>query len=261
MRCGQQYPGEAAQTVAIVDEELGSVITAIYLFGSAVTGGLQRHSDVDVLAVVRKPLSPEVRQRLAEKLMKVSGARGDGAPARPIELTVIKLGDVVPWRYPPRSEFVYGEWLRGILKTSAAARPEPDPDLVILLRKARESSIAMVGPDARELLPPVPEEDVRRAMADSLPRLVSELDGDERNVLLTLARMWMTAATGEIRSKNIAAEWAMERLPREQATLLDIARRAYLGREPDDWKGRKSELDAAVGHIRAYIEQCLADAK
>ena len=34
-------------------------------------------------------------------------------------------------------------------------------------------------------------------MRDALPSLAAGLDGDPRNVLLTLARMWRTVATGD----------------------------------------------------------------
>jgi hypothetical protein len=50
-------------------------------------------------------------------------------------------------------------------------------------------------------------------MADELPSLVADLESDTRNVLLTLARMWTTVATGRIVSKDAAAAWALERLP------------------------------------------------
>ncbi len=31
---------------------------------------------------------------------------------RSLEVTVVNRNNVVPWRYPPRYEFMYGEWLR-----------------------------------------------------------------------------------------------------------------------------------------------------
>ena len=55
--------------------------------------------------------------------------------------------------------------------------------------------------------------DVLSAMTDELPSFFSATSrSDTRNVLLTLARMWMTASTGEVRPKDVAAAWA-SRLP------------------------------------------------
>jgi aminoglycoside 9-adenylyltransferase len=147
---------------------------------------------------------------------------------------VINLSDVVPWRSLPSSELVYGEWLREKFQRKPIPRPEPDPDLAIILTKVRENSVPMFGPSARELLDPVPVEDLRLAIAESLPNPIGELKGDERNVLLTLARMWMTVSTDEIAPKDVAADWVLERLPQEHFALLDLARRADLGEVRDN---------------------------
>lgn len=53
--------------------------------------------------------------------------------------------------------------------------------------------------------------------------MIQEIKGDERNVILTLARMWQMMMTGEITPKDVAAAWAIPRLPKEHATLLDMA--------------------------------------
>jgi hypothetical protein len=77
--------------------------------------------------------------------------------------------------------------------------------------------------------------------AAALPSLLDNLIGDERNVLLTLARMWRTA-TGEFVTKDAAAEWAISRLPEQIAEVLICARDAYLGRTKDAWKTHQTEV-------------------
>ena len=100
----------------------------------------------------------------------------------------------------------------------------------------------MIGPDPARLLPIIQETGLRRAIGDALPALLDTLEGDERNVLLTLVRMWRTLATGEFVSKDVAAEWAMERLPAGPAALVACAREAYLGRRTDDWQTQQHEV-------------------
>jgi hypothetical protein len=78
-------------------------------------------------------------------------------------------------------------------------------------------------------------------MRDGAPALLGDLDTDTRNVLLTLARMWMTATTGEMRTKDAAANWALDRLPKEYRRPLARARAGCLG-EADD----RGEDDAAA---------------
>ncbi|BEV56062.1 hypothetical protein JARBOU1357_16810 [Staphylococcus aureus] len=47
-----KIPNQAIQTLKIVKDLFGSSIVGVYLFGSAVNGGLRINSDVDVLVVV-----------------------------------------------------------------------------------------------------------------------------------------------------------------------------------------------------------------
>lgn len=63
----------------------------------------------------------------------------------------------------------------------------------------------------------------------SLPGLIEDIKGDERNVNLTLDRIWQTVSIDEISLKDVAAERALPRLPKEYSTLLNLARKAYRG--------------------------------
>lgn len=89
---------------------------------------------------------------------------------------------------------------------------------------------------------------------ESLPGLIEGIKGDERNVILTLARMWLTVTVGEISPKDVAAEWAIPQLPKEHATLLDLARKAYRGEYVDNWEGLETEVIALVNHMKNSIE-------
>ncbi|GIN90092.1 hypothetical protein J22TS1_11430 [Siminovitchia terrae] len=91
-----------------------------------------------------------------------------------------------------------------------------------------------------------------------MPGLIEGIKGDERNVILTLARMWQTVSIGEISPKDVAAKWALPRLPKEYSTLLDLARKAYRGEYVDKWEGLDSEVTALVNHMKNSIESCLS---
>jgi streptomycin 3"-adenylyltransferase len=252
-----KIPKEAIKALSIVEELFGKTLVGVYLFGSAVVGGLRVDSDVDVLVVAHQRLPEETRRELTAKLMEISGRVRNADFVRPLELTVVNLTDIVPWRYPPRREFIYGEWLRENFADNRISNPETDPDLAIVLTKVRQSSIPILGPNAQQILDPVPAEDLERALKESLPNLVGALKGDERNVLLTLARMWMTAATGEIVPKDTAAAWAIKGLPKSLIPTLNLARRAYLGEVNDTWEGKENEAALLVSHLKQSIEACL----
>lgn len=253
----EKPPKEAIQALGIIKELLGSSVVGVYLHGSAVMGGLRIKSDVDVLVVVNHGLSEEARRRLADRLMLISGKMGNTDSVRPLEVTVVNHKDVAPWRYPPKREFIYGEWLRDKFEKGQIQEPTLDPDLAIIVTQARNSSVSLLGPDASDILELVPMTDIRRAIMESLPGLVEGTKGDERNVILTLARMWLTVVVGDISPKDVAAEWAIPRLPKEHAAILDLARRAYRGECVDKWEGLESEVKELVSHMEKSIVSCL----
>ena len=242
------------EVVHLLREVLGSDLLGVYLYGSAVLGGLRPHSDVDVFAVSRRTLRPSERRRLMGGVMEFSGRRAARGPARPVELTIVTQADVRPWRYPPLREFQYGEWLRDEYQQGMVSSPMEDPDLASLITQVLQRGLALDGPPPDELLDPVPNEDLRRAIVAGVPDLLDELESDTRNVLLTLARIWMTLKTGEITSKDAAAQWAIARLPEGDRPILDRARAIYLGEGDEHWTDLRPRVrpvaDRLVGEIK-----------
>ncbi|HLU31897.1 MAG TPA: aminoglycoside adenylyltransferase domain-containing protein [Acidimicrobiia bacterium] len=70
--------------------------------------------------------------------------------------------------------------------------PRPDPDVAVLVTSVLQDAAVQLGPPPAQILEPVPEPYLGRTFVDSLPTLMADPGGDERNVLLTLARMLVT---------------------------------------------------------------------
>nr|WP_312970279.1 aminoglycoside adenylyltransferase family protein [Brucella intermedia] len=232
-------PEEAAKALIVLQECLGSSLQALYLHGSAVNGGLRPNSDVDLLAVCDRNPAPETSALLVDRLMQISG-RHPVAPGMPrcLEVMIFLRQDLAASRYPARCAFIYGEWLRDEFEAGIVPQAHTDPEYTLVLAQAGQEAISLVGPTREHLLPSVPHEDVRRAIADALPALIGNLAGDERNVLLTLARMWYTLETGTFVPKDAAAEWALSLVSSETAAALALAQAAYRGAAVDDWQSR-----------------------
>jgi Domain of unknown function (DUF4111) len=178
--------------------------------------------------------------------------------ARPIELSIITQPVLAEWVYPPNIELQYGESKRAEFeKGELPDWPHPDPDVVLLVETARRSAIPLFGPPAAVVLEAMPHSHLVRAMLDSVPVLMPGIEegDDRRNGLLTLARIWTTLATGEIKPKDAAADWALAHLPDELRPVLAHARAAYLGEAREDWR----ELGPRVRpHIDYIVERITA---
>lgn len=239
--------------VEAVAEVLGPDVLGVYLHGSAVAGGLHHRSDLDVLVVVDRDPDPSVRAALVGALLPVGRRAGTRPDDRSVELTVVIRSDVVPWRYPPRQAFQYGEWERDEYLAGFVPAPRPEPDLAVLLTTAVAAGVPLAGPPISSLLAPVPASDLRRACIDLIGRLDGDLDTDTANVILTMARAWATLATGEILPKDAAATWAEERAPEVARPFLVRARGVYLGTDPDTWDDLADDVRPAADALLAEI--------
>lgn len=233
----------------VVKEVLGDDVVAAYLYGSAVMGGLHPHSDIDMLVVMALPTTRDEKRALIERLLEIS------LSPRPLELTVVVLSDVKPWRYPPRMELQYGDWWRKEFERGDLAPwgSDVNPDLASLIRMVLASGKPLIGPPPSEVFDPVPSDDYRAALLEGFDGLENDLESDARNMILTAARIWSSLSTDELRSKDAAADWALERLPPEQQGVLSEARDIYLGvREP--WSDAPvEEARRLIDHIREQI--------
>jgi hypothetical protein len=216
---------------------------------------LQPESDLDLLAVTRRSLPTPKRVELTDLLLRFSGRRATVQPGRPVELTSVVHSELSPWTYPPVCDYQYGEWLREDITAGQLPAPHPHPDLAILITSARSGSEPLRGPALDEIIDPVPAADLRRAIHDSVQPLLGDLHGDERNVLLTLARMVVTLETGEIVPKDDAAGRAMSVLPPGNRDLLEVARQGYLGHVADDWTQNRELTRETAERLAAHVRR------
>ncbi len=238
---------------------LGEALLAVYLHGSAVSSGLRPQSDIDLLAVIDRPMTDGQRRDLLSALLQISGRH----PAKPggvrcLEVIIFLLSESDGLGFPALAEFTYGEWLRKDFEAGVMPIPKRDPENTLILAQARQNARPLFGPTAPELLPDVPLTEVRLAMHDALPALLNGLRGDERNVLLTLARMWRTASTGEFVSKDAAASWAVPQMPGEEAATLDLASRAYLGEIEDEWNTQWDAAQRTSQYLSERVSELLS---
>ena len=192
--------------VAVVEGVVGEDLLGLYLHGSAVRDELRPASDLDLLGVTSRTLPPECR---AELCWRISDLSGPAHGLRSVDLATVVQDDVVPWAYPAVCDFRYGDWLREEIAAGLLPEATPSPGLAVELAQVLTGDHPLLGPPPAELLDPVPADDLGRGGRDDIPELLADLTTDARNVVLTLARVWLTSATGEVRPKDEAATWAL----------------------------------------------------
>ena len=205
---------------------LGDQLVGLYLTGSLTYGDFDRgSSDIDYFVVLKQPMSP------------------DGFAC--MQALHVDIGREYPkWKERIEGSYVTEDML-GSIEPPPAPRPyvnggnfwEPDPrygyEWLINLFVLRESGIALIGPDPRDLIVPIDIEDVRRASArdvfeDWVPKLWEpsyfESSHHQAFAVLTLCRILHRAASDEVVSKRVASAWVKERY--EHEWIIDLVEAA-----------------------------------
>ena len=102
---------QAAVAAAVIERAVPpNAIVGIYLYGSALAGGLRPDSDLDFALVTAYRLTVPDKEHLFEVIRPLSRRSLRPGDWRPLEVTVLALPDVRPWRYPPPG----GRTVRGV---------------------------------------------------------------------------------------------------------------------------------------------------
>ena len=245
------------QCLHLLKDVLGRDLLGVYLYGSAIVGGLQKYSDIDIFVISNRQSTSEEKAQLANNLLQISGIYGMSKDLRPIELTIVVKSTVNPWHYPPKFDFQYGDWMRKDFE-AGLIEPWPTkemPDLALLITQVLLASNILYGPAPHQLLDPVPYHDFIVATIKEIDSLMADLDHDIRNVLLTLARIWYTVETDTISSKPDAAAWTFDKLPEEYKPVMQRARSICLGEEPERWEDISALLHPCAKFIVAQIKK------
>ena len=150
-----------------------------------------------------------------------------------IKVTILLKDEIQAGNYPLSYEMQFGEWLREELKEGGTLSSQKDPDISILLRKARFHHTVLFGPALDQWAPEISDQELWQAMSDTYPEIVAhwDEDADERNQILALCRIYFSLVMKDIASKDNAARWVMSQLPPEQKFVLQRLIQEYRNRQ------------------------------
>ncbi|WP_272570272.1 aminoglycoside adenylyltransferase domain-containing protein [Providencia sp. PROV255] len=240
-------------TLGILKSFFQGNLKGIYLHGSSVLNGRKPTSDIDFLVLIEEPMTDYERRTLISQLMPLSGRYPhDDLGRPPLEVAVFLCSDLKDLNYPARCEFIYGEWLRKDFEEDIFYPADSNPEYTLMLAQAKHYSKPCNNLNFP--LPTVDQEQIRQAILDCLPQLTDSLNGDERNVLLTMARMWFTMQSGHFISKDEAADWILGQVPYEYTEVIKAARDSYLNGNQVDWASYQEILPHLVAFLTTKIQ-------
>ncbi|MCB1301599.1 MAG: DUF4111 domain-containing protein, partial [Tetrasphaera sp.] len=236
--------------VAAARQILGDRFVGAYLHGSLAQGDADLESDADFLIITDGPVDEEQFVALARLHHRL--AHGESHWTRHLEGSYAVAAELRSLSGVGRASWPYVD--HGSDRLEISNHCDTIPARVIL----HENGIALAGPSATTVVPPVPGDLVVADAAAGLAEWLPDLDEwaftdawSQRYSVLNLARMVAAHETGQVLSKRAAAGWAATLWGGEFAPLLEAmvaARGATAFDDPADpaWIPQQHAFFAAV---------------
>lgn len=217
-------------------EALGDALGALYVRGSLALGTYHRErSDLNLTAVVKRPLTPPERERVARLFVSLS----DGRPTRgDVEIEVVEESRVRAGEFPAISEVRYSTDLHEPIRRRKVAYENgianaPSAAHAVELRDA---GVTFVGPPPQSIFPPVPWHAFVSALRAELERARSIAPKDPAGAILAACRVLHgTTSRGVCGiSKDDAAAWALNSAAPDHRSVINDALQLYRGSKSSD---------------------------
>ena len=203
-------------------------LVGIYLHGSAVMGCFNPDkSDVDLIIVIKKPITDEVKRKFMENVLEVHRK----GPAKGIEMSVVTADVCKPFVYPTPYELHFS--------IGHIDRYEEDPDGYIREMNGTDKDLAahftvitnrgvcLYGPPIEEVFAKVPEECYMDSIRFDIENAEEEIEEYPLYLTLNLCRVLAYKEERLVCSKKEGGEWALENIPEEYSPLVKNALLEY----------------------------------
>lgn len=232
-------------------EILADSLVGVYLHGSAAMGCFNpEQSDLDLLTVVEGSMSDEARRRLMDMTVALNGQ----APAKGIEMSVVRRDVCDPFVYPTPFELHFSvahlEWYRTDPEDYIRKMNGTDRDLAAHFTVIRHRGVTLWGEEIEKVFAPVPPEHYLDSIRLDVEDAEEDIFSDPVYVTLNLCRVLGYARQGLVLSKKEGGEWGMRMLPEKFRPQVAAALAEYSGQE-----AVQTTAGAAADYARFMLEE------
>ena len=209
-------------------EILADRLAGVYLHGSAAMGGFNAAvSDLDLLIVTEGAISDEAKVQL----MEMTVAHNEKAPAKGIEMSVVRRDVCNPFVYPTPFELHFScgtlGWYRSDPQGYIEKMNGTDRDLAAHFVITRSRGMTLWGESADSVFGAVSPQQYFDSICADIENAESEITGNLMYYTLNLCRVLAFRREALILSKQEGGEWGKLSLPRQFRHLAAAALQAY----------------------------------
>lgn len=219
---------------------LGDNLTGVYLHGSAAMGCFNPlKSDIDLLIVVEKPLSKEIKLRYLEKIVDLNRQ----APEKGLEISVVLKSVCSPFVYPTPYELHFSTTHLELYKKSPEEYIEKlqgtDKDLAAHFTIILHRGISLYGAGIKDVFGEVNKHYYFDSILYDIENAKHDILKNPMYIILNLCRVYAYKQSEKILSKQEGGEWGLFFMEKKYHPLINAALKEYK-------TGNKETFDAAL---------------
>ena len=244
------------EITAIVNNDL----LGFYIHGSIAMGGFNPdRSDIDVLAVTKKPIAVKTKRELAKFFLKCSNS------PYPVEISFINKEQFKDWQHPCPFDFHFSEFwrdryenelLRGTYDFINGDSPT-DPDLAAHITIIKHRGICVAGKPIAKVFPIVPRSDYISSIVGDFQDCLNCMEEDPIYCTLSMLRVFWYLKEGIISSKEEAGRWGLTTLPKELKSTVNKVMECYTSKK-DDHEFENDELFMFRKYVSNNVQKLLS---
>lgn len=213
-------------------EILGNNLVGIYLHGSAAMGCFNpQKSDLDLILIVEDEISNVVKMEFMKRVAELN----EQAPAKGIELSIVKKEFCKPFVYPTPFELHFSvmhlNWFHENPEDYIEKMKGADKDLAAHFTIIYKYGIVLFGDKISEVFGEIPKEDYIDSIWSDIEGACEEILADPMYITLNLCRVLAYLQEKLVLSKKEGGEWGLNGLPQKFRALIQEALHSYASDE------------------------------
>jgi len=204
-------------------------LVGIYVHGSIGFGCFHwDRSDIDFIAVVKKPLSQAEKAQLLDVLTACSSQ----APPKGLEMSIVLAEHCNTFLYPTPYELHFSKdcWAAYLDNPLSLCHDETktDADLAAHFTVIKAVGIRLCGEPIAEVFGNIPKEDYLDSICKDIEQAKECVIDNPVSVILNLCRVYAYRQDGAVLSKETGGQWSFTHLPEKYHSLIQAALDYYV---------------------------------
>lgn len=230
---------------------LSENLVGVYLHGSLAMGGFNpSSSDIDILVVVKKPLSESAAKQISQRILLLLEELENS-----MECSIVLEEHLSRFVYPTPCEYHFSDYHRERYLTDEdyVCGGYEDYDLASQITVAYYRGKTLYGQPLAELYPPIDRQHYLASILHDIGHAVKDITSNPMYITLNLCRVLYFVREGAIASKQEGGQWGVRNLPQPNQGVVQC----YLSK----YSGENVNREVSPSELVEFAETMLAEIK